>query len=461
MWGQDRLTSLAAAALGVGGDVEVVLSRTDSALTRFAGSRIHQNTSRVDGEARVRVALDGRVGVVATNDLSADGVRDAAHKAREIAALTPADPHFPGLAPADQTYAAARGPDPETAGCAPQRRAELRGDEDAAVEARLLLVGLILVPKRNFSGAYQVLEEVDQINARLHLSTARLARYEAAVLLGDPSVDLDALDSGWRDSLQSVGATSGLSGMMLRALAHHDRGAAHAAQLCDEAIADAESRDLAGPWRWVAARMLLPRGELGRARELTRSAGWRVGGPTSQILALLGKADLAVAEQNRTTGAALLLRAAEIAQRTGATLLLPEVASRMVIDREDNDRDSALDYLDLAEIAIGEATTGRERVILMLARAAVRDVVGRPLSAAAIAGGAASLATTLGLIYCASEAAASRAAYLAKAGEDLATLGTASGDAAYPIQDIDAEYVAPDAPLRAVASPAEDPPYDR
>ncbi len=340
-------------------------------------------------------------------------------------------------------------------------RAELRGDEDAAVEARLLLVGLILVPKRNFSGAYQVLEEVDQINARLHLSTARLARYEAAVLLGDPSVDLDALDSGWRDSLQSVGATSGLSGMMLRALAHHDRGAAHAAQLCDEAIADAESRDLAGPWRWVAARMLLQRGELGRARELTRSAGWRVGGPTSQILALLGKADLAVAEQNRTTGAALLLRAAEIAQRTGATLLLPEVASRMVIDREDNDRDSALDFLDLAEIAIGEATTGRERVILMLARAAVRDVVGRPLSAAAIAGGAASLATTLGLVYCASEAAASRAAYLAKAGEDLATLGTASGDAAYPIQDIDAEYEAPDAPLRAVASPPEDPPYDR
>jgi predicted Zn-dependent protease len=125
MWGEDRLTALADAVLSGGGDVEVVLTRTDSALTRFARSRIHQNTARVDGEARVRVVLDGRVGVVATNDLTAGGLQTAASKAREIAELTPADPHFPGLAPGGQVYGTTTGPDEETAGCAPQRRAEL------------------------------------------------------------------------------------------------------------------------------------------------------------------------------------------------------------------------------------------------------------------------------------------------------------------------------------------------
>jgi predicted Zn-dependent protease len=125
MWGDDRLTSLADEALATADAVEVVLSRTDSALTRFAGSRIHQNTSRLDGEARVRVVIDGRVGVVVTNELSSNAVREAAERAREIAALTPADPHFPGLTPPGQPYGRTAGPDEEIVGCAPQRRAEL------------------------------------------------------------------------------------------------------------------------------------------------------------------------------------------------------------------------------------------------------------------------------------------------------------------------------------------------
>jgi predicted Zn-dependent protease len=125
MWGEDRLTSLADAAITTSDAVEVSLSRTDSALTRFAGSRIHQNTSRLDGEARVRVVIDGRVGVVVTNELTEAAVRDAAVRAAEIAALTPADPHFPGLTPPGQPYGRTAGPDEEIVGCPPQRRAEL------------------------------------------------------------------------------------------------------------------------------------------------------------------------------------------------------------------------------------------------------------------------------------------------------------------------------------------------
>ncbi|MBA2559959.1 MAG: hypothetical protein H0V07_08740 [Propionibacteriales bacterium] len=137
-----------------------------------------------------------------------------------------------------------------------------------------------------------------------------------------------------------------------------------------------------------------------------------MGSPTAQIVALLGKAELCRAEGDAAAAAVSLLRGVEIAQRTGATLLLPEVASRLVMIGEENDQDSALEYLDLAEGALGEVSMGRERVTIMLARAAVRASAGRPLSAAEVAAQAETLATSLGLRYSAQEAAVYRAAYL-------------------------------------------------
>jgi PmbA protein len=126
-YGADRLIALGEAALSTEGvdEVEVYLHRADTALTRFADSRIHQNVARSDGQARVRVVVDGnRVGVVATNDLTADGVRAAAAQAREIATLTPPDPRWPGLAePAP--YGEASPVDEATANADPAWRADL------------------------------------------------------------------------------------------------------------------------------------------------------------------------------------------------------------------------------------------------------------------------------------------------------------------------------------------------
>ena len=105
--------------------VEVYLTREDSALTRFAESQIHQNTARVDGEARVRVVVDGsRVGVVATNDLSPEGLRTAARDAVEVARVTPPDEDFAGFAPPG-TYEPAGLDDPATAAASPAERAAL------------------------------------------------------------------------------------------------------------------------------------------------------------------------------------------------------------------------------------------------------------------------------------------------------------------------------------------------
>ena len=125
--GADRAISLAEAAFAVDGAdaIEVVITASNSALTRYADSRIHQNTARLDGEARIRAVVDGdRIGVVATNDLSAESIRRAGTAAVEAARVTPRDAAYAGLAqPA--TYAAAGTLDAATASCSPAERAEL------------------------------------------------------------------------------------------------------------------------------------------------------------------------------------------------------------------------------------------------------------------------------------------------------------------------------------------------
>ena len=126
-YGADRLLELGEAALGTPGadEVEVYLQGRDSALTRFADSRIHQNVVRSDGTARVRVVVDGnRVGVVGTNDLTPQAIREAADQAREIAALTPPDPQWPGLAPPAH-YREATPVDAATVAADPALRADL------------------------------------------------------------------------------------------------------------------------------------------------------------------------------------------------------------------------------------------------------------------------------------------------------------------------------------------------
>jgi PmbA protein len=127
-YGEDRLLALGEAALSIEGadEVEVALQRADTALTRFAESRIHQNVARSDGTARVRVVVDGnRVGVVATNELHPDAVREAAAQAREIASLAPPDLQWPGLAEPAAGYPQTSPVDPATAAANPAWRADL------------------------------------------------------------------------------------------------------------------------------------------------------------------------------------------------------------------------------------------------------------------------------------------------------------------------------------------------
>jgi len=108
------------------GQTEAVLLTHTSGLTRFAENAIHQNVYERDAVLRVRVVLDGRIGVATGNDLSEDGVSALVERARAMAVLQPPDPAFPGL-PGPQTYTAIHALDEAVAHCSPGTRAQLVG----------------------------------------------------------------------------------------------------------------------------------------------------------------------------------------------------------------------------------------------------------------------------------------------------------------------------------------------
>jgi predicted Zn-dependent protease len=82
-------------------ETELVARGYDSALTRFAGSTIHQNVHEDDTSIIVRVIVDKRTGVVSTNRLEPEAVDGAVARAIEIARQSPPEPDFPGLPKAD------------------------------------------------------------------------------------------------------------------------------------------------------------------------------------------------------------------------------------------------------------------------------------------------------------------------------------------------------------------------
>ena len=104
---------------------EALYMGRDAALTRFAGSRIHQNVSEHDATLRVRAVDGDRSGVASTNRLDAEGIAEVVARAADIcrrAAPNPQPTPLPageaGGVASDVGYAGA------TADTDPERRAE-------------------------------------------------------------------------------------------------------------------------------------------------------------------------------------------------------------------------------------------------------------------------------------------------------------------------------------------------
>jgi PmbA protein len=110
--------------------VEVVVTGSDTALTRYARSEVIQNTVRREVRAQVRVVVGERVAVAATNQLDPDSMKVAAASALEATRSSRPDPDFPGLpSPGKVGRAEALMKwDEATASATPAQRAELVGE---------------------------------------------------------------------------------------------------------------------------------------------------------------------------------------------------------------------------------------------------------------------------------------------------------------------------------------------
>jgi predicted Zn-dependent protease len=93
-----RVLDLVRDAAGAGAEAEVLVTRRDLALTRFANSYIHQNVADAISHVRLRLHLDGRTAVGSTTELG-DGLRGLVERTVTAARLSPPDPGWPGLTP--------------------------------------------------------------------------------------------------------------------------------------------------------------------------------------------------------------------------------------------------------------------------------------------------------------------------------------------------------------------------
>ena len=113
-------------------EAEVLAELDTLALTRFANSMIHQNVAESTPHVSLRLHLDGRTGAGSSTLTSPEAL--AALVDRTIAAtrLSPADPTWPGLAPAAPVLTSGT-VDPAVAAATPEDRAALvRAFVDAA-----------------------------------------------------------------------------------------------------------------------------------------------------------------------------------------------------------------------------------------------------------------------------------------------------------------------------------------
>jgi PmbA protein len=121
------------------GEGEAFYMGRDAALTRFAGSRIHQNVSEHDSTLRIRAVDGGRSGVASTNRLDDEGIREVVDRAVDICRRAAPNPDPTPLAGAEAGGVRSEvGYVPATASADPERRAEGARAVIAAADAARL-----------------------------------------------------------------------------------------------------------------------------------------------------------------------------------------------------------------------------------------------------------------------------------------------------------------------------------
>jgi PmbA protein len=143
--GDEAIDALLADALRLAGgaDAEAMYVRRDSALTRFAGSHIHQNVSERDATVRLRVVDDCRTGVASTNRLDRAGLEEMARRALALSRQARRNPDAAPIPDASVGGSTSRiGYAPATAAATPEVRANgVRAVVEAAADSGLEAAG--------------------------------------------------------------------------------------------------------------------------------------------------------------------------------------------------------------------------------------------------------------------------------------------------------------------------------
>ena len=130
--GEEQLLRLCNIALEAteADQAQVSCTRTDSSLTRFANSSIHQNVMLRDCTIAVKVAVGKRIGIASTNSTDEDSIRQAAQMAVKLAKNQPENPDFVSLPGPDggNVASAPKTFFEETAALGPEERAAAVAD---------------------------------------------------------------------------------------------------------------------------------------------------------------------------------------------------------------------------------------------------------------------------------------------------------------------------------------------
>ena len=105
-------------------EVEIVVISKDTALTRYANSRIHQNIGQQDSDISIRAVFGQKVGSASTNSLDENSVKECLKRAETIAKHQKEDPQFQGLPEHKEGRKTQNNYFKETVNYSPDQRAE-------------------------------------------------------------------------------------------------------------------------------------------------------------------------------------------------------------------------------------------------------------------------------------------------------------------------------------------------
>ncbi len=109
-------------------EVEIRIIESNTALTRYANSEIHQNIGQEDIDISIRAVFDKKTGAASTHSFREDSIMDCLSKAETIAKNQKSDPDFKGLPEPIEMKSARENYVKRTADFSPDERAEKVSD---------------------------------------------------------------------------------------------------------------------------------------------------------------------------------------------------------------------------------------------------------------------------------------------------------------------------------------------